>query len=458
METKQLRYYRLRRDHPDMSPADAMDLASQDDAQEEAPVGVSAQMQPAMGDDSEPDDFEAYPGATSAPPMVSAVPRDDGDPGAGINAEESRRLKKARANDSATEFDTGIAKAINQGVAAITQTKAVEPMQFAATAPGVQAEYDKKRHRMRESLMDKRNAAGDVRRGALDQSTMELNKARMVAALREKTGKAAANGDELSTYKAMLKKRYPGQDEMIDGLASMKGAQDLQNSLDAWRGQDIGLKATENNLAAARREKNVDRGEDRADRDRDRADKAAEDVPLGFDVDPAARPGAETRKKFSALVGSSEKMKGLTSQMRTALKGTSAMSRVLDPKTVTSLKQLATMIRIEGKTVAELGALSGPDMGLMDSIAADPTSFQANLTVDLPKMLDQLDAWGVNSVNGASKSSGIRRKASSVAPVGGAAAAAGGQVKPSPGAGYVRGKVDGRSGWINKAKEDFIAD
>lgn len=139
----------------------------------------------------------------------------------------------------------------------------------------------------------------------------------------------------------------------------------------------------------------------------EKAAKKAEDIPPGYEVAPGQSPGAETRKKFTTLVSSAEKMRGLTAQMREAIKGTNGLSRTLDPKTVTKLKQLGTMISIEGKNVAGLGALSGPDMALMEAIASDPTSIRTNLTVDLPRMLDQLDAWGDNSVAGESKATGI---------------------------------------------------
>ena len=150
--------------------------------------------------------------------------------------------------------------------------------------------------------------------------------------------------------------------------------------------------------------------------------KPLEDVPPGFEVSAGSYPSKEARKKFTGLVSSAEKMKGLTRQMRTALQGTSGLSRTLDPKTVTTLKQLGTMIAIEGKNIAGLGALSGPDMGLMNAIAADPTSVKTNLTVDLPKMLDQLDSWGDASIDGDSKATGIVRSA-----------AKGGKVKVSNG-------------------------
>jgi hypothetical protein len=158
------------------------------------------------------------------------------------------------------------------------------------------------------------------------------------------------------------------------------------------------------------------RRDEATDRKESAAEKKLEDIPPGYELAEGAHPSAETRKKFTGLVSSAEKMKGLTAELRGALKGTDGYSRTMDPKTVTRLKQLGTMISIEGKNVAQLGALSGPDMALMDAIAADPTSIKTNLTVDLPRMLDQLDAWGDNSVAGESKASGIHKKGTSAGP------------------------------------------
>lgn len=192
---------------------------------------------------------------------------------------------------------------------------------------------------------------------------------------------------ELDSWKKVMAERYPEHAKELNSITTMKAANDYQGALE-------GDKTRASNERAAAMKAGTE---------------AATDIPPGYEVSGGAHPGTETRKSFTKLVSSAEKMKGLTAQMREALKGTTGLSRTFDPATVTKLKQLGTMISIEGKNVAGLGALSGPDMGLMDSIAADPTSIKANLTVDLPRMLDQLDAWGDNSVASESKASGIVR-------------------------------------------------
>jgi hypothetical protein len=188
----------------------------------------------------------------------------------------------------------------------------------------------------------------------------------------------------------------------------MKAANDYQQALEGDRRNESAERAAA--TAAGRK----DAGD---------VKKAGEDVPPGWVVSPGANPGAESRKKFTGLVTTAERMKGLTNQMRAALKGTTGMGRTLDPATKTKLQQLSTQIQIEAKDVAGLGALSGPDMGLMNQMAADPTSIMANLTTDFPTMLGQLDKWADNSVAASSKATGIVRGS------GGGAAAPG--VKPA---------------------------
>lgn len=130
----------------------------------------------------------------------------------------------------------------------------------------------------------------------------------------------------------------------------------------------------------------------------------------GYELTGETKPVTAELTKHQSLVASAEKMKGLTAQMRKALEGASTLDR-LNPlgEKRNAIKQLATMIAIEGKNIAELGALSGPDYALMNTIAADPTSV-ASLTKDLPSLLTQLDAWGANSVAAKSKALGVRPK------------------------------------------------
>ena len=118
----------------------------------------------------------------------------------------------------------------------------------------------------------------------------------------------------------------------------------------------------------------------------------------GFELTGETNPVTTELTKHQNLVASAEKMKGLTAKMRQALAATDAAGR-FNPLGAErdNLKQLATMMAIEGKNIAELGALSGPDYSLMNAIAADPTSL-ASLKKDMPTLLNQLDAWATTAL------------------------------------------------------------
>lgn len=317
---------------------------------------------------------------------------------------DDSELEAAQEADRKSHLTAGLELAGRQLVGGITRTEVGQGIGAAPSRVPVAMERAKSRREQAAAVLARQ------RQERMDQATLDENKSQaelrtaQAAHLLAEKKKGAGDLQELESYKAVMSKRYPQSVDLINGVTTMKAAQDLQNALegDLTRASNerVGDKAAYRSESFRREDKALDK-----------ADKAAEDIPPGYEVPPDAHPGAESRKKFSGLVASAEKMKGLTRQMRAALKGTNGLTRTLDPKTVTALKQLGTMISIEGKNVAGLGALSGPDMALMDAIAADPTSIRTNLTVDLPRMLDQLDAWGDNSVAAESKTTGIRKKA-----------------------------------------------
>lgn len=133
-------------------------------------------------------------------------------------------------------------------------------------------------------------------------------------------------------------------------------------------------------------------------------------LPAGYDLDPESHATRRQNEAFEGLVFADNKMRGLTKEMRRLLADAGA-GRLL-PGSNARIKQLATQIQIEGKNVAELGALSGPDMALMNAIAADPTKL-TSVAKDTEELLNGLDAWGRNSVSSKASSIGARPRASS---------------------------------------------
>lgn len=131
----------------------------------------------------------------------------------------------------------------------------------------------------------------------------------------------------------------------------------------------------------------------------------------GLEVEPGAAPTAEDAKKVKTAMVAAEKIRGLTGQLRalhqrngTEYGGTAG----------TNMGQLATAIQIEAKTIAELGALSGPDQALMESLAgADPSTFWANAKAvfgvdNTQAALDQLEKWVGTQVGAVQRVYGYR--------------------------------------------------
>ena len=131
-------------------------------------------------------------------------------------------------------------------------------------------------------------------------------------------------------------------------------------------------------------------------------------LPYGWEVPTDSTTTRQQREKFAGTVQSAEKMRGLTSQMRKLLTETGG-GRYLPGEARTKVSQLATLIQLEAKNVAELGALSGPDMALMNAVASNPTALDS-VVRDIPALLDGLDGWAENSIQAGASTLGARKK------------------------------------------------
>lgn len=130
-------------------------------------------------------------------------------------------------------------------------------------------------------------------------------------------------------------------------------------------------------------------------------------LPMGFELDPESHATKEQNRELAGLVAADKRMRGMTTEMRQLL--AQAGAGRLIPGANSRIKQLATEMKIEGKNIANLGALSGPDMGLMDAIVADPSKL-GSLAKDMGVLLDGLDSWGKNSVDATASTIGARSK------------------------------------------------
>lgn len=237
----------------------------------------------------------------------------------------------------------------------------------------------------------------------------------------EDAAKKKAAATQLEQDRALLQKDFPDYDLSQADEATIAKLLSLRHA----KATEAGAAATRD-LAGAKF--NYDKAED-ADK---KARAAAQDIPPGFEVAPNANPSPESRKKFTALVASQQKMRELTQAMRQELQGVSALDRMLPGEKRRRLQQLATQMRIEAKNVAELGALSGPDMGLMEAMATDPTALGSLAGGSLEANLDGLDSWGDASVRAGGRAFGIQKAGST---------GTGGKVR-------VRRKADGQTGSI----------
>lgn len=137
----------------------------------------------------------------------------------------------------------------------------------------------------------------------------------------------------------------------------------------------------------------------RAEKEKEKATKGT--VIPGYEIAPDAAPTPDDAKKVKASLASATRLKGDAAELRRLYRqhGTKLTGPV-----ATRMGQLATSIALEAKTVAELGALTGPDLDLVNKLSAsDPASLMSNVK-DLFGMdetetgLDGLVRWADQTV------------------------------------------------------------
>lgn len=112
---------------------------------------------------------------------------------------------------------------------------------------------------------------------------------------------------------------------------------------------------------------------------------------------PGAEPTAEDAKKVKGTQAAVKRMRAYVKEMRQIVKDNGGP--VMMGPAALRLKQLGSQMKVEGKNIAELGALSGDDNRLMqDLIKADPTSIGSNIkglfgADNTLGALDGLDKW-----------------------------------------------------------------
>ena len=318
-----------------------------------------------------PEELDAFPVPLTAPPMTQAAPAPVSAPRAEVETDDADELANARANDRTAAIARGFETAGRQLVAGISRTPILD------------------------TLTQQTNNVGDVR-AAQKSRAEKLRMAAEAARQSRETDDKLMNSEssrilDLARAAALQREKRTGLNPELENRRLDLKEEEIHDA------NDRGNRALDLKEEALRKPKVA------------KAPKTVTGIPSGYEPDPDAPPSEDNKKKFTGLVFADQKMKGLTRQMRDVLKTAGARGTYL-PGENARVKQLATQIKIEGKNIAELGALSGPDMGLMEAIAGDPTSLFSAVK-DTDALLSGLDDWGGNSVAAGQKAYGIRPKA-----------------------------------------------
>lgn len=150
---------------------------------------------------------------------------------------------------------------------------------------------------------------------------------------------------------------------------------------------------------------------DREERDTRRADRKGESSVYGLEIAPGATPTPDDAKIVKGIRAAAATMKSFTSQFYDLYRRNGGS---MTGNAGTSMRQLLTSIQLEAKDVAGLGALSGPDQGLMEKLAgSNPTSIVGILrdefgVDDVGAAIQQLERWVDTKVNAKTKEYGYR--------------------------------------------------
>ena len=295
--------------------------------------------------------------------VMSAAPVDN-------DAEEMAAAQEADRN---ARNNGRIELAAKQFVSGVTQTPQAGVSQAGpAQVPQARARAKSRREQVADELMRRRQAGIDQQNADENKSQAELRRAQVAKLLMETKGKEGAAA-ELAAYKEGLRQRYPDQSKIIDGLPTMKAAQDFQNSFDS----ELGRKTT---IDAARIAAGATRAEARGVREDTKATKAdeteAEQAIPGHTHDPKIKVPPP---KVSALrdgIADAATMHGHIAELDAlvAKHGLEVLPGPVKTRMEALVRQLG--IKAKGPAFAELGVLAGPDLQILDDMIGDPTSWR----------------------------------------------------------------------------------
>lgn len=230
----------------------------------------------------------------------------------------------------------------------------------------------------------------------------------------------AADEDGVLKYGSMRQSIDARREAAKQHADALEASRQDRLSRDKQHAQEMGYRFAE--LRQRQADSNAQREADRQLR-RDLAAQKADATPKGtvvpgLEVAPGAAPTAEDAKKVKASMASAERMRAYVKELRDL--HTKAGTEYVGADAV-RMGQLTKAIQLEAKNIAELGALSGPDMELMQSIAGtDPTSLGANVKAmfgsdNTDTALDGLEKWTGDQLNASQKTYGYQPKAGAAA-------------------------------------------
>lgn len=191
-----------------------------------------------------------------------------------------------------------------------------------------------------------------------DQYANELQKQNDQTMQGFKQDRLDAQGMDDQRFKMLeyLAGKYDARD-----AAAAKGAR--QDRMDALREREVIAKEREAGM------KNAEKAES----------KAKEDAELNItDLDrlEGVQPSTDDAKKaklakvtYDRLINNLDRLQQITERSGTNLMGKDAQDQA----------SLSTQLQLDYKTLKELGALSGPDKGMLDAVVPNPTDYRENL-------------------------------------------------------------------------------
>jgi hypothetical protein len=191
-----------------------------------------------------------------------------------VDTRDADELAAAQEHDRQSRNAGRFELAAKQFVSGVTQTPQASLSQPAPSrVPGAMSAAEARRRAVVAEILRKRQAGQDAMAADENKSQKELRDAQIADLVRKRRG--GADGGELESYKAVMSQRYPQAAALINGLTSMKGAQDLQNSLDSEAGRETTIKAAQIAAGATRREARDVRADAKADAEAKRVEDEA---------------------------------------------------------------------------------------------------------------------------------------------------------------------------------------